>query len=235
MAMYDRSQPMSYRLIDRFDDGVGWLAHPDETGRRASHAIRGEEGDVWLFDPLDAPGIDAEIRALGNVAGIVVCSAYHTRDAAAFSRRFDVPVFVPSWLDRIPAHLPEDVPIEAVDDEIGTSGFRLRKASPFPGWTEGIAYRRSDATMYVPDLLGTAPPYLAGDERLAIYLLVRPVPPTDAFAGLAPKRILVGHGQGISPDAAAALAGALEQARRGFPRAALVNGQTQLRALVDAL
>ena len=235
MATYDRSQPTSCRLIDRFDGGVGWLAHPDEAGRRASHAILGEESDVWLFDPLDAPGIDAEIRTLGNAAGIVVCSAYHARDAAAFSRRFDVPVFVPTWLDRIPAQLPGDVPIEAVDDEIGTSGFRVRKASPFPGWTEGIAYRRSDATMYVPDLLGTAPPYLAGDERLAVSLLVRPVPPTDVFAGLAPERILVGHGHGISNDAANALADALKQARRGFPRATLVNGRTQLRALVDAL
>lgn len=234
MATYDRSQPTSCRLIDRFDGGVGWLAHPDKAGRRASHAILGEESDVWLFDPLDASGIDAEIRTLGNAAGIVVCSAYHARDAAAFSRRFDVPVFVPTWLDRIPAQLPGDVPIETVDDEIETSGFRVRKRVHSPA---GLKESRTDGRTR----RCTSPICWERHSRISRAangspsLLVRPVPPTDVFAGLAPERILVGHGHGISNDAANALADALKQARRGFPRATLVNGRTQLRALVDAL
>ena len=45
-------------MIGRWDGGVGWIAHPEERGRRASHAIRGEDGDVGVFDPLDAPGVD---------------------------------------------------------------------------------------------------------------------------------------------------------------------------------
>ena len=251
MTIYDRSPSTGYRLIDEFDGvspsergearrsqsdgGLGWLAHPDEAGQRASHALVGDDGHLWILDPLEAPGIDAEIESVGEVAGVAVCSAYHTRDAAAFARRFDVPVYVPSWIDRVADRLPPDVSLERVDDEIGTSGFRIREVSPLPGWGEAIAYRRSDATLYVPELLGTAPPYLTGDDRLAVYMLARLAPPTAPFAGLAPERILLGHGTGVFTDATAALAEAFETARRRFPRALVTNGSTQLRALTDAL
>ncbi|SER08780.1 hypothetical protein [Natrinema salaciae] len=232
MVIYDRSPSTATELIDEFDGGVGWFAHPNETGLRASHALLGDDGGVWLFDPLWAPGIDKEIGALGDVAGVVVCSAYHARDADRFARRFDVPVAVPRWLDRVPARL--DAPLERFDGALGTSGFRVREVSPLPGWSEAIAYRRSDGTLYVPDLLGTAPPYLVGDERLAVYLLLRPVVPTAVFEGIAPERILVGHGTGVFADAASTLADALATARRRFPRA-LLEGRSQLRALVDAI
>ena len=251
MGAYDRSPSTEYRLVDEFDGGFGWLAHPDEDGLRASHAVVGTgasasgsesdtntgagagDGDVWLFDPLEAPGIDDEIDSLGEVAGVVVCSAYHARDADAFAGRYDVPVYVPEWLSRVPDRV--DAPLEYVDGELGASGFSIRGVRPLPAWREAIAYRRSDATLYVPDLLGTAPPYLAGDERLAVYLLCRLRPPTAVFEGIAPERILLGHGPGVFDDATGALAEALGTARSGFPRALVANGTTQLRALVDAL
>lgn len=248
MGTYDRSPSTGYRLVDEFDGGFGWFAHPDEEGLRTSHAIVGtgktgasasdgtsdsDEGDVWLFDPLEAPGIDDEIESLGDVAGVVVCSDYHARDAGSFARRFDVPVYVPAWLERVPERV--DAPLEVVDGDLGTSGFALREVRPLPGWREAIAYRRADATLYVPELLGTAPPYLAGDERLAVYLLCRLRLPTAVFEGIAPERILLGHGPGVFDDAAAVLANALETARRRFPRALVTNGPTQLRALLGAL
>ena len=234
---YDRSAPTDYRLIDEFDGGLGWFAHPDEEGQRASHALVGENGRVWLFDPLEAPGIDEEIEALGPVAGVVVCSNHHARDAAAFARRYDVPVFVPSWLERVREQLAADgdIALEVVDGDLADSGYALREASPFPGWDEAVAYRRSNGTLYVPDLLGTAPPYLLEDERLAVYLLARLTPPTTAFVGIAPERILLGHGAGVHEDATGALADAFANARPGFPRALVTNGRSQLGALVDAL
>lgn len=232
MVIYDRTPSTGFERIDAVDDGFGWLAHPEETGQRASHALRGDAGGVWLFDPLEAPGIDAAIEALGDVAGVVVCSAYHARDADRFARRFEVPVYVPTWLGRASERL--DAPLERFDGELERSGFTVREVNPLPGWSEAIAYRRSDGTLYVPDLLGTAPPYLAGDERLAVYLLCRPIVPTRVFEGIAPERILVGHGTGVFVDAASHLAEALATARRRFPRA-LLEGGAQLRALVDAL
>lgn len=233
MPTYDRSEPTGYRLVDEWDGGFGWLAHPDETVRRASHAVVGEDGGVWLLDPLDAPGIEAEIDALGDVAGVAVCSSYHARDATAFATRYDVPVSVPEWMDRVGSRI--DAPLERYAGELGASGLRVREARPLPGMCEAIAYRRSDGTLYAPDLLGTAPLYTVGDERLGVYLFCRPVPPTDAFAGTDPERVLVGHGTGVFDDAAGALETALATARRGFPRALLENGGSQLRALVGAL
>ncbi|WP_232820582.1 hypothetical protein [Halorussus litoreus] len=87
----------------------------------------------------------------------------------------------------------------------------------------------------MPDLLGTAPLYTVGDERLGVYLFRRPVPPRKLFGGLAPGRILVGHGTGILADATSALSGALDRARAGFPRALVENGPTQLRAFAGAV
>ena len=37
--------------IDRFEGGVGWLAYPDETMERASHAVE-SDGQLWVFDQI---------------------------------------------------------------------------------------------------------------------------------------------------------------------------------------
>lgn len=89
MPMYTRSSPADPQVIDRWNGGVGWIAHPEEGGRRASHAVRGDDG-VWLFDPIDAPGVDDLIAEVGDVAGVAVLSSFHARDADAFARRHDV-------------------------------------------------------------------------------------------------------------------------------------------------
>jgi len=60
--------------IDRFDRGVGWIAYPGEAMERASHAIavpneESETDDVWVFDPVDAPGVDDLLADLGRSVG----------------------------------------------------------------------------------------------------------------------------------------------------------------------
>lgn len=231
MVMYARDGPGACRVVDRWERGVGWFAHPAETGRRASHAIRGDDG-VWLVDPLDAPGVDELVTELGAVAGVAVLSDFHARDAAIFADRYGVSVHLPPWLDRAADRV--DAPVERFSTELGESGFRVAHYRPFPGWHEGLAYRASDGTLYVPEALGTAPFFTVDDERLGVYLLHRPVPPRDALAGLDPERILVGHGSGVLDDAGAALSDALDGARRRFPRALFESGGTQLHALVAA-
>jgi hypothetical protein len=56
MPVYDRSEPDDPHIAE-FDGGIEWLAHPDETGRRASHLLDGSDGP-WLLDPLDIPELD---------------------------------------------------------------------------------------------------------------------------------------------------------------------------------
>ncbi|MFD1597073.1 hypothetical protein ACFR97_16210 [Haloplanus litoreus] len=188
---------------------------------------------MWVIDPLDAPGIDEELSALGDVRGVLVCSNYHVRDAERFATRYGVPVYCPSWLSRAVSKL--DAPIDLETDTVGTSGFELRRCRPFPGWSEAVAYRESDETLYVPDVLGTAPLFTVGEEQLGMYLLCRFVPPRAVFDDLTPRRILVGHGTGIFENASIALRTALDGARRRVPAALRANGWGQLRALTAAL
>jgi hypothetical protein len=233
MPIYDRRSPWGYEILDRWDCGIGWLAYPDEAGRRMSHAVIGEDGGVWVIDPLDAPGIDAELAMLGDVRGVIVCSNYHVRDADLFASRHDVPVYCPPWLSRAVSKL--DGSTEPGTGTIDTSGIELRRCRPFPGWSEAIAYRGTDRTLYVPDVLGTTPLFTVGEERLGMYLLCRFAPPRQAFRDLSPQRILVGHGAGIFENAPSALRTALDGARRRLPAALRSNGWKQLRALTAAL
>lgn len=233
MSAYERSSPTGLEVIDEWDGGVGWLPHPDEDGRRACHALRGSNGGVWLFDPLDAPGVHELVRDLGPVVGVAVCSNWHARDAGAFARRYDVPVYLPRWMNRIEARA--DAEIRRYDGELGDSGFRIGRLDPLPGWREAVAYREGDGTLYVPDVMSSAKGTPVGEERVGLFLTARLFPPREAFAAFDPERILFGHGEGCFEEASAALDRALDGSRRRFPRALLRNGPEQLRALVGAV
>ncbi len=129
--MYHRARSDGFRVIDRWEDGVGWIAHPEETGARASHAVRGEGGGVWLLDPLDAPDVESLIDGLGSVTGVVVLSNFHARDADVFANRYDVPVWVPAWMNRVESRL--DAPVERFDETFGDAGFVVTASRLLPG------------------------------------------------------------------------------------------------------
>lgn len=232
MSMYERGPPERSLVVDEWEDGFGWIAHPEEESRRVSHAVVGGDG-VWVFDPIDAPGLDRAIASLGEVAGVAVLSNYHARDAAVFADRYDVPVTVPEWFDGLAAEL--DAPIESVSREIGGSGFTLRRVDPLPTWREAIAWREYDRTLYTADVVSTLPLYRVGDEQIAPYLLRRLFPPRLPFADLDPERIICGHGTGIFEDAAAALEDGLASARLNLPQALFENGPEQARAIWGAI
>ena len=231
MAVYAREDPEEYEEVDRWEAGVGWIAHPDEGGRRASHAVRTDEG-VWLLDPLDAPGVDDLITDLGAVAGVAVLSSYHARDAGAFAERYDVPVHVPGWVDRVEERI--DAPIERFDGELGASGLQMLRWEPMPGWQEGFAWRESDRTLYVPDSMAAMPDNAVGDERIGLSLPMRLRPPRAPLEDVEPERVLFGHGEGVDENADAALEDSLDHARRRFPRALIENGWTELKLLLGA-
>ena len=208
------------RVVDRFDGGLGWLAHPDERLQRASHALA-VDGDVWVVDPVDAAGLDDLLAGLGTVAGVVVCSAWHARDAGAVARRHGVPVSVPAWVNRIARRV--DAPVRRVAGELADTGYRALRIAPHPLWREAALYRAADGTLVVPDSVGTAPYFRAPGERVGVSPYQRAWPPRRALGGLAPERLLVGHGEGVFDDAAGALADALAGARRRAPAAIATN------------
>ncbi|MEY7849849.1 hypothetical protein AB7C87_11705 [Natrarchaeobius sp. A-rgal3] len=228
---YARTGPEEIRAIDRWDDGVGWLAHPDEFGRRASHAVRGEDG-IWLLDPLRGVGVETLVADLeGDVAGVVVCSCWHARDADWFAREYDVPVFVPEWMDRVEERT--DAPVRRYRGAFDPS-VRVIRCEPIPMWDEAILYWESHGTLYVPDSMGTIDAFLAGNERIGLELFRRLTPPRR-LRRFEPDRILVGHGEGVFDDATRALENALAGGRRRFPRAVLESGPGTVRSLVGAV
>jgi len=228
--MYDRSDSDGARITAEFDSGVSWIAHPDEDGQRASHAIRTSDG-VWLFDPLDAPNVEEHISDMGAVAGVAVLLNFHARDAGELARKYDVSVHIPEWMGRVEERV--DASIErytlSPDEE-----FRIFPCRPFPGWEEVFWYHEPSETLAVGDTFGTTAPFLIKDERLGLELFRRLQPPAQ-LAGLKPERVLVGHGDPVTEDAPEALRNALDGARRSFPTALVENGAESARAFAGAL
>ncbi|KTG10439.1 hypothetical protein AUR64_12815 [Haloprofundus marisrubri] len=204
------------REIDRWDHGVGWLAHPDEEMQRASHALE-LDGDVWVVDPVDADGVDDLLAEFGDVVGVVVGLDRHKRDAAALARRHDATVYVPDWMTGVAKKLNADV--ERFGRELGDTGVRALtiRDSTVPPWQEVGLYDENRGTLVVPEAVGTAAYFLADDERLGVHPMIRLFPPTRALSGLEPERILVGHGEGVHENASEALADALEHSRKRTP------------------
>lgn len=222
-----------YREIDRFDGGVGWIAHPDERMQRASHALVGDEGGVWVVDPVDAAGLDDLLVEFGEVAGVVVLFGWHARDAGRIARRHDVAVHLPAWVDRVPGRV--DAPVRRFSGELAGSGFRALRVADGPGWREAALRCEGDGTLVVPESLGAEPYFAAPGERVGVTLYRRPLPPRDVLGDLSPERLLFGHGPGVHDDAGAALAEALAGARRRLPAALVANLPTQLRTLWAAM
>ena len=200
------------REIDRFEGGVGWIAHPDETMQRASHAIA-VDGEGWVLDPVDVDGLDDLLAEFGEVAGVVICLDRHKRDAAKIARRHDVSVHVPRWMTGVAGEI--DAPIERAAGELGESGyelFRIRDTS-IPPWQEAGLYNADTGTLVVPESVGAADYFLADAEPLGVHPMLRLTPPRAALSGFDPERILVGHGEGVLTDAAAALDEALASSK----------------------
>lgn len=220
----------TFEETDDFDGGFGWIAHPEETMERASHAlVDGEE--IWLVDPVDAEGLDDRLAEAGEVAGVVVLFNYHRRDAAAIATRHDVPVYLPEGMSAL-----DDgdlaAPVERFEDELNGTGFYLREVVHARFWQEWALF--DGTTLVVPESVGTADYFTAPGERLGVSLLRRLVPPKSTLGGLEPERVLCGHGEGVFADASGELERALEVARQTAPRLYLKYAPTLLRNLASA-
>lgn len=204
-----------FEEIDRYEHGVGWIAHPDERMQRASHAIA-VDGDVWVIDPVDADGLDELFAEFGEVAGVVVLLDRHKRDAAAIANRHDVAVSLPEHFEGVTTDLGARV--VRFEDELADTGIQAHTVVDNRFWQEVALYDQRDGTLIVPESVGTAAYFRAGEERLGVHPMRRPVPPRRTLGRFAPERVLVGHGEGVSADATAALQETLSTARRRAPR-----------------
>jgi hypothetical protein len=214
--------------IDRFGDsesgGVGWLAYPEETMQRASHAIA-VDGEVWVIDPVEAEGIDELLAEFGEVAGVVILLDRHKRDAAAMAQRHDVSVYVPHFMRSVADEI--DAPTEVFHRELADTGYAAHEVIDNVAWSEAALYGEETDVLVVPEAVGTAEYFLTGREELGVHPAIRLTPPKK-LGRLNPDRILVGHGQGIHQDASSTLSDAIEGARGRTPSLYLKNLRTFL-------
>lgn len=197
-------------VVDRWEGGFGWQVHPEETMQRTSHAIATDAG-VWIVDPVDAPGVDDLVADLGSVAGVVVLLDRHQRDADEVASRYDVPVYLPGYVDR-----DFDAPVERVGVRLPETDVRLVHSVDLPFWQEAALF--DSETLVVADALGTTEYFVVGPERVGVHPMLRPFPPT-ALRDLTPTRIVTGHGAGVFEDAEYELARAIDGARNRLPGA----------------
>ena len=187
---------MTYRVLDDLGPaGFGWLI--EERYARTSHALV-DDGRVWLVDPVEVPGLEERVRALGEPAGVVQLLDRHNRDCAALAERLATQLHV-------------------VPDRIDGSPFELVPVVRWRRWREVALWwpnaRARDRRR-------------AGHERLLRRTgtggrapLLRLVKPPRVLGRYEPAHVLVGHGEGVhGPEEAEALRQALGTARTGLPR-----------------
>jgi hypothetical protein len=203
MRSWSRVQP--WQPLDEEDDAFGWIA--EERLRRTSHALRAG-GRVWLLDPVDGPGLEQRVRALGEPGGVLQLLDRHARDGTAWADRLGVPL-IRAW------------------EGLGDAPFEALRVCDNRFWKEVALWEPESRTLVCADVLGTHPYFRAGAERIGLHPLLRFAPPRSLL-GVAPDRVLVGHGGGIRRDAAAAVHDAVRKGRRRIPQAAV----SVVRALV---
>jgi hypothetical protein len=125
-----------------------------------------------------------------------------------------VSVRIPDFMDGVQKDL--DAPIERFRHTLADSGFTLLEGLNKRVWQEGYLYERERGILVVPEALGTASYFLAGDERLGVHPMLRLLPPSE-LANLEPRQILVGHGEGITENAPDALQTAIRGSRTRTP------------------
>lgn len=168
--------------------------------RRAAHACRDGER-FWLIDPFEDQTALEEIAELGRPAGVIQLLDRHRRDCEAIARRLAVPHL------RVPATV-EDSPFEVIS------------VAARPWWREVALWWEDRRTLIVAEAIGTAPAFALG-RPLGVHPLMRLVPPRAALSGRRPELLLVGHGNALESDAAAALDGALASSLGDIPKLAM--------------
>lgn len=191
------------RFCDETSFGFGWIASEPELIQRASHALA-VDGKVWLVDPVDGPGLEERVRALGEPAGVLQLVDRHERDSAALAERLGVP------LRRLPFAGVPGAPFEAW------------KVLSVPGWREVALWWPTERVLVCTEALGTVGYFRAADEAIGVHPALRLFQPKglrDMARRLAPSHVLVGHGEGIhGGEASPALVRAVRGARRATPR-----------------
>jgi hypothetical protein len=185
------------RIVDELPFAFGWIAAEPRFMQRCSHAVA-SGGRVWVIDPVADDAALDRVLALGEPGGVVQLLDRHDRDCAAVAAQLGVPHLV------VPAEAPAGAP------------FAVIPVLDRRRWREVALWFPEERALVVAEALGTAQFYRGPKERLAVSPLQRLLLPRPLLS-VEPEHVLVGHGEGVHEDAAAAVRDALAHARSRAP------------------
>jgi hypothetical protein len=191
---------MQLRFDDELEHGFGWSQEGDPL-RRHGHAVLAA-GRVWVTDPVDGPGLDERIRALGEPAAVVQLLDRHARDCGAVAQKLGVAL--------------HEVPLA----DVPGAPFVVLPIVRWRFWKEIALWFAEEKILVCADALGSLGYFRARNEPFGVHPMLRLFPPHRALGGLAPEHILLGHGEGYhGAEAPRALREALATSRRRLLRA----------------
>ncbi|WP_435347377.1 hypothetical protein [Haloarchaeobius sp. HRN-SO-5] len=227
--------------VHRWSGGLTWIAHPDETMHRASHALAvGPDGApvvgrdppsdaaVWLVEPIHVDGLDELLAELGTVAGVVVLAGLHRRDNTTIADRHDVPVYLPGTVAGLRRRI--DAPVEVFEGRLPGTTYRAVPVLDGVPWSEAVLYDEGTGTLVATEVLVTSDRATGRGEPLSVGPYARLQPPRAELGDLHVERVLVGHGAPLCDDARSALDHALARSFRGIPGYLLDDVAFMLRA-----
>jgi hypothetical protein len=182
-----------------------------EAMERGSHALRADDGRVWLVDPVRDDEALAAAAALGPPAGVLQLLDRHGRDCEQLAAELGVPHA------RVPQVAPDGAPFSAV------------RVVWNPLWKEVALWWPQRRALVVAEALGTNAAFAVGDGPVGVHPLRRLLPP-GMLRGLGAEHLLVGHGPPLhGPDVAGQVDRAIARSRHDVPRL-LLNLPTLIRA-----
>src|SRR4051794_41405559 len=122
----------SMATIHRHELGVSWVM--DDAMERACHALRDDDGRVWLIDPARDDEALAAVAQLGPAGGVIQLLDRHGRDCAALAAALEVPHL------RVPGQEIDGAPFEVqrvVGNRLWRGGARWGAARRGPGGAAG--------------------------------------------------------------------------------------------------
>lgn len=189
---------MALKSLEEHALGLTWVMA--EPLQRASHALRADDGRVWLVDPVDEPDALARAAALGPAAAVLQLLDRHARDGAALAARLGVP------------HL-------AMPGGVGDAPFAFVPLVGRGRWKEIALWWPQRRALVVAETLGTTPLFTAGAGAVGVHIALRLAPPR-VLGGFDAEHLLVGHGAPLhGPHVGGEVRRALERSRRDLPRA----------------
>jgi hypothetical protein len=177
--------------------GLTWVM--DDAMERGAHALRDDDGRVWLIDPVADDEVLARVAALGEPAGVLQLLDRHDRDCATLAARLEVPHL------RVPDLAP------------GTP-FTVQRVVHNRLWREVALWWPERRALIVAEALGTVDAFAVGDGPVGIHPMLRLLPP-NGLKGFGPEHLLVGHGAPVhGPEVAAQVDRAISRSRHDAPK-----------------